>query len=337
MYGYLHRGRIISVDEDSGGFVLQSIGLARTSRWGPVQSTVPGLAVGDQAILGATGTSRDDLVIIAKVGADFPEIGDIPGLVAALAGKADDSEITALDGRLDTAEAELVTLDGRLDTAEGALVALDGRLDTAEAELVIQDGRLDTAEGTLVTLDSRVDSLELSSSVMDRDLYGDVLANMPRHSVVNSLTLANGTLNVIRLFCRSAFTATFIRMVTGVAGVAGTGNIALYAGTATNALSQVRSGTISLGGPGRVTHTLSSTYAIAANTHLAIALLPLSYTTQPQVGGRSGIVSSTMLNPTGALFTSVTKGSVASLPATIDLTDGSWTSAVTSVPWIALA
>lgn len=126
MYGYLHRGRIISVDEVTGGFNLQSVGLARTSRWGPVPSAVPGLDVGDRVILGATGTSRDDLVIIAKVGADFPAIGDIPGLTAALAGKADDSEITAINGTLDD-------YGDLLSDLASADTALDGRLDILEA------------------------------------------------------------------------------------------------------------------------------------------------------------------------------------------------------------
>lgn len=132
MYGYLHRGRIISVDEASGGFNLQSVGLARTSRWGPVQATVPGLAVGDRVILGATGTSRDELVIIAKVGAAFPDIDDIPGLQAALNAKADDSEITTINNTLsdhdDLLSAHTTLISGLgddLDLAEGRLDALE--------------------------------------------------------------------------------------------------------------------------------------------------------------------------------------------------------------------
>lgn len=132
MYGYLHRGRIISADVATGGFNVQSVGLARTSRWGPVPSTVPGLEPGDRVILGATGASRDDLVIIAKVGADFPDIGDIPGLTAALASKADDSEIATINTTLGTHGATLAThttqiggLGSDIDAAEGRLTALE--------------------------------------------------------------------------------------------------------------------------------------------------------------------------------------------------------------------
>jgi hypothetical protein len=132
VYGYLHRGRIISADPATGGFNLQSVGLARTSRWGPVQSTVPGLAVGDRVILGATGTSRDELVIIAKVGATFPAIGNIPGLQVALDSKADDSEITTINNTLDDygdllgAHTALISgLGDDLDLAEERLDALE--------------------------------------------------------------------------------------------------------------------------------------------------------------------------------------------------------------------
>lgn len=165
MYGYLHRGRITSVDPATGGFNLESIGLARTSRWGPVQSTVPGLAVGDRVILGATGTSRDELVIIAKVGATFPDIDDIPGLTAALAGKADDSEITVINN-------SLLVLDGRLDTLEpvvsehtSTLAAHAGLLSAHGTELTSQDGRLDA-------LEARTGYVDVVSSVAGRPTTG---------------------------------------------------------------------------------------------------------------------------------------------------------------------
>jgi hypothetical protein len=139
VYGYLHRGRIISVDVATGGFNLQSIGLSRTSRWGPVQSAVPGLGVGDRVILGATGTSRDELVIIAKVGAGFPGIGDIPGLTAALAGKADDSEITEINNELDT-------INGTLDDHTALLGAHTTLISDLGDDLDLAEARLDTLE-----------------------------------------------------------------------------------------------------------------------------------------------------------------------------------------------
>lgn len=146
MYGYLHLGRVISFDEASGGYNLQSVGLARTSRWGPISSAVPGLLVGDRVVLGATGTSRDELIIIAKVGATFPGIADIPGLVAALAGKADDSEIV-------TILAALTSLDGRLDAVEPIVASHTGTLTSQASTLTSYGGRITTLEGRIGYVD----------------------------------------------------------------------------------------------------------------------------------------------------------------------------------------
>ncbi len=334
MYGYLHQGRVLSFDEDSGGYNLQSVGLARTSRWGPVPSAVPGLLVGDRVVLGATGVSRDNLVIIAKIGMTFPGIPDIPGLVAALAGKADDSEITAI-------LADLTALDGRLDVVEAAAVALDGRLDVVEpivtthtGELTSLDGRLDTAETSLTSHSGRLAYLE-NTCTTDRDLFGDILSNMPRHTVTDAVALTNGVLVLVRMYCKPGATISVMRVVTTVAGTVGTSTAGIYAGTTTSNFALVRSGAITLGGPGRINFTPSTPYVVGASAQLLAAFLPLSYSTLPQMGGRTGVVHSQLLNPTGAFYSSVTKASVAALPSTVDLADGSWNAAVTSQPWVA--
>lgn len=83
-YGYLHLAKIINYDVIKGGYYLESVALARTSKWGPCPSLTPGLQPGDRVVLGATGTSRDNLIILGKVGADFPDISDIPGLLDQL-------------------------------------------------------------------------------------------------------------------------------------------------------------------------------------------------------------------------------------------------------------
>lgn len=145
-YGYLHMGRITGYDSDSGGFMLDSVGLARTSKWGPIPSCVPGLRKGDRVVLGATGTSRDNLVIIAKVGAEFAEISDIDGLLDALHSKADAVAIdqlanwsTALEGRIGVLETGAGGTDTRLDAAEADIDAL-------QADSVSQGARLDALE-----------------------------------------------------------------------------------------------------------------------------------------------------------------------------------------------
>jgi Carbohydrate binding domain len=150
-YGYLHMGRITGIDTDSGGYLLDSVGLARTSKWGPVPSCVPGLRKGDRVVLGATGTSRDNLIIIAKVGAEFADIADIAGLLDALHSKADVVAIdqlanwsTALETRIGALETGAGGLDTRLDAAEADIDAL-------QADSVSQDARLDTLEAKTVS------------------------------------------------------------------------------------------------------------------------------------------------------------------------------------------
>lgn len=339
MYGYLHRGRVTSFDAVTGGFNLESVGLARTSRWGPVPSAVPGIEVGDRVILGSAGTSRDDLVILAKVGADFPGIGDIPGLQAALDAKADDSEITVINGTLADINGDIDTIVDQLADIDDELTSISGTLAAHTLTLADHETRLDTAEPTIATQTSRTSALEISSSVMDRDLYTDAIASMRRMEAANGIALVNSTLYVTRLYSRRALTAAAIRMVTAVAGTVGTCAIGLYAGSgqANNNFSLVRSGSITLTTLGRVTHNLSSSYAIPDGTNLLVALLPVSYSVAPQIGGKTGVVHSSMLNASAATNSSVSKAGVGSLPATIDLTDGSWTTSITHLMWAALA
>jgi hypothetical protein len=152
-YGYLHMGRITGIDADSGGYLLDSVGLARTSKWGPVPSCVPGLRKGDRVVLGATGTSRDNLIIIAKVGAEFADIADIAGLLDALHSKADVVAIdqlanwsTALESRIAGLETGAGGLDARLDAAEADIDATEADVDALQADSVAQAARLTALE-----------------------------------------------------------------------------------------------------------------------------------------------------------------------------------------------
>lgn len=152
-YGYLHRGRVVELDVTTGGYFVEIQTLAPSRRMGPFPSVVPNLPIGQRIVLASLGTSRDDLVIVGRVPGTAPTIGQIPGLQAALDAKADDTEITALDLRLDAAEATLISHTGTLSTHSGELVSLDSRLDVVEplvtahgVELVSQDTRLDVLE-----------------------------------------------------------------------------------------------------------------------------------------------------------------------------------------------
>lgn len=159
-YGYLHMGRITGYDIETGGYLLDSVGLARTSKWGPTPSCVPGLRKGDRVVLGATGTSRDNLIIIAKVGADFPEIDDVAGLLDALHSKADATAIdqlanwsTALEGRIGTLETGATTANGRITAVEGRATALEGRATSLESRTTALENKPVSGGGWYVAED----------------------------------------------------------------------------------------------------------------------------------------------------------------------------------------
>lgn len=161
-YGYLHLGRVLSRDTASGGYNLESVSLAHTAKWGPVPSCVPGLAKGDRVVLAATGTSRDNLVIIAKMGADFASIADIDGLLDALHSKADVVAFDDLVRRVGDLDASTGDLGGRMTTAEGTLVTHTGQIGTLQAADVALDSRLDLLEdpagyGCLWNIDGNVE------------------------------------------------------------------------------------------------------------------------------------------------------------------------------------
>lgn len=134
-YGYAHSARVIGADAGTGGFYLESVALARTSKWGPVVSCVPGVEVGDRVVLISTGTSRDNLVIIGKMGDQFPEIPDIEGLQEALDALQDDIDLRALltdprftDARTPTAHAASHAVAGSDPLTPAAIGALASAL-----------------------------------------------------------------------------------------------------------------------------------------------------------------------------------------------------------------
>ena len=171
-YGFLHVGRVLRVDDPSGGYYLESVGLARTSTWGPVPSCIPGLIAGDRVILGAKGTSRDDLVILAKIDNTFPDILDIPGLVAALAAKASTAALTAAVATLNATDAALATAD----------TVLTGRVGTAEATLITHADAIGTNAGAISAVAS---NLTTHAGILG--LHGGLLP-VATHTARNALT-----------------------------------------------------------------------------------------------------------------------------------------------------
>lgn len=197
-YGFLHTARVVSQDVASGGWYVQSVSLARDRRWGPIPSCVAGLQAGDKVVLGATGTTRDNLLIVAALDPRYPDIGDIPGLQAALDLKATVADLDAFeaatslnflvvnnknneqDGRLTTAEGDIAAL-------EAADIALDGRLDTAESTLTSHGTRLTTAEGNITALQARKTKV----------IAHIAASTSPTNFWTNFITTANSTTYVV--------------------------------------------------------------------------------------------------------------------------------------------
>lgn len=150
-YGYLHIARVVSYDAVSKGFYLESLALARTNRWGPVPSAVLGVDVGDKVVLGATGTTRDNLVILGVINPTYPGIGDIPGLQAALDAKADDTEITAINLVLDSHAGLLATHGGQLADHASRITTLEGEMNTAQADILALAAEVDALQAAQIT------------------------------------------------------------------------------------------------------------------------------------------------------------------------------------------
>lgn len=148
-YGYLHRGRIIEFEPITGGYIVEIPTLAPTRRMGPYPSLAANLPVGQRVLLASLATSRDEMVIIGRNPGVAPTMGEIPGLVAALDGKADDAEITALDGRLDVVEPLVASHTSTLASHTSTLASHTSTLSAQGLELISQDTRLDVMEAKI--------------------------------------------------------------------------------------------------------------------------------------------------------------------------------------------
>lgn len=340
-YGYLQRGRITGYDINTGGYFLDSVGLARTSKWGPTPSCVPGLRKGDRVILGATGTSRDDLIILARVADDFPEISDIAGLLEALHSKADAVAVdqlanwsTALQGRIGTLETGATTANGRITAVEGRATSLEGRATSLE-------GRATSLESRATAVEGRATALEAIEAVRpynrgDQDTYGHLIESAPRHSATSAVTLANGVANLQLSYSNRAFDFASLRaVVTTAATGAGSAVAAVYVGTSRASLILHVTQAIILTSLGEQLSIFSGGgHAFNGFPYMALGILGSGYTAAPQIAATPTVAHSQVLNPAGQL-TSVTK-TIAVWPANIDLTDGTWASS-TNRAWMALS
>jgi hypothetical protein len=328
-YGYLHLGTVLRQDPASGSYFLESVGLARTLKWGPTPSCVPGLVKGDKVILGGKGTSRDDLIILAKINNQFPGIGDIPGLQAALDAKADAADLDVVVASLAGLSASVATLTTRVTNNETAITALQGRATTVEGRATALEGRATSLEGRATSLEGRATAIEAIEAVRpynrgDMDTYGSLIESVPRHAASSAVALANGVATLQVSYSNRAFNFATLRAIVTTAGTGpGTAVAAVYVGTSRATLILHVTQAITLTALGEASSPFAGGgQAFNSFPYMALGILPTGHTVVPQVAATPSPAHAHVLNPSGRLA-SVTK-TLATWPANIDLTDGTW-------------
>lgn len=129
-----------------------------------------------------------DLWIDTTGGANTPKRWNGTAWVAATDKVATDAAaaVTALGGRVTTAEGNLTALTSRMTDAETDITAVEGRITTAEGTITSTSGtvsnlqgtvsqhttRLDTAEGNITTVTGRVDNAEMLITSQDTRIDG---------------------------------------------------------------------------------------------------------------------------------------------------------------------
>lgn len=343
-YGYLHIGRVLGQDETSGGYYLESVALARDRKFGPCMSCVAGLQPGDKVVLAATGASRDSLIILGMLDPRYPDLADIPGLTAALAAKADVTALEALEGATNL-EFQAVNdkndeQDGRLTAAEDVNTTQDSRLTAVEGVNTTQNTRLTTAEGTLTTHAGQISNLINWSPVFQAahefDVYSDLISSYPRgQGLTNTRLLVNGAVYLWRTRVRVGMNISRLRLVCTNAGVgAGLVTAGLFTSTtAAGPYAQVGTGTNTLTATGVQAFNFASAVPVNQGTYVVLLFWVNSgYTTPPRIGTpQNAALLAGSLNPAIVWGTKV---GVGAMPASVTITDGTWTPEV-STWWIA--
>lgn len=348
-YGYLHTARVVGLDVASGGWFVESVALARDRKWGPIPSCVLGLQPGDKVVLAATGTTRDNLLILGPLDPRYPDIGDIPGLTAALALKANQTALDAAVANITTEHNTNVTQDGRLTSIESLNTTQNTRLDGIDTLNTTQNTRLTTAEGTIVshtgtlsTHTGQITALQNFSQVFrdahEFDVYGDVISSFPRAWTTNFRTLVGQAAYIWRTRMRLGVGFNRVRVIVQTAGTGAgscTGTL-LTSATAAGPYTVAGTATNTLTATGAQDFTFASTANVAAGTYVVLLLwCNNSYTATPRI---VCIQSNVQVNVGGLNPTIVfgTKTGQATAPTSVTITDGTWT-AEANPWWIAAA
>lgn len=330
-YGYLHTGTVLGIDEVAGTYYVENVAIARNKKLGPYASCIPNLRKGDRIVLGATGTSRDVLTIIGKIGATAPDVADVVGLLDALFSKASDVDLALVRSRVGDIEAILDPLGVTLaDLGARLTIVEDGIADHALALAALDDRS--TALETRAT-DLEAVALERPYNRGDQDLHGDLIATVPRYAGTSQVVLPDGVACLYRTYANRVFNYGSFRASVAVAGTGpGTTTCSIYVGTSPSSLILYSTLGIGLATLGEAVTYLSGV-TFAGFPHMALGLRASGYTVYPQVACTPTVPHSSLLSPTTE-YTAAAK-TVASWPSTINLSDGTWSPASAKL-WLAL-
>jgi hypothetical protein len=353
-YGYAYTGRVLNYDSARQGYYLESVALAPDSRWGPVPSCVPGLIKGDRVVMVSTGTSRDDLIIVAKVGADFPDIGSIPGLQAALDAKLDDfqldqaSGVAALDAGRKVAYARLPigTVVSTVAAGDDARMT-NARTPTAHASTHATGGTDPITPASIGAGDAATTATNNANiaAIAGREefdgqkyfrLFGDAVTSMPRfQGTTASALMSTGNAYAFTLASSKPITMLNAHLSVLSGGGTTTAVASVYQGaTAGSPLSLVSTGPTQtpLNGnwPFQCAPTASPFVVNAGYVLVVIQIVSGSI-----IVGGSASLDSTMLLGAGSMRVAAVKALTGTPPSTINTADGTW-SYFSSMPWVAL-
>lgn len=343
-YGYNHRARIIGPGDVDGTYYVDLPMIAPNGRSGPFPAVIPGLVAGDRVLMSQIGMTRGDLVIVGKLPGDFPTITEVPGLSAALAAKANESDLTTLTTRVGTDEttiaangtaitansSAITTLQGRATTDETAITANGAAVTALQSRATTDEASITANAATLVTLAGG----QRDSYGNDYDINHDLLSSLPRALASSSITLPNGIGLYAKFSARQALTLNLIKFSLATAGIGGTLAVSLWHGPTVTALTYVGTHSATLGA-GRQDWTGIGA-SIAANDLVVVGFLALAMSTQPALAA-SPAVSSTLLNQDATVLTSVeTTATLTALP-TSALNMGTLTgyTLLGQIPWLA--
>jgi hypothetical protein len=173
----------------------------------------------------------------------------------------------------------------------------------------------------------------------DLSMFGDKFSSCRRLDIQEATTPAsNGDLFVVRLQANIEHNVSTLRMfLGGTAQVGGTMNVGIFKGFRQDDLQRLVSTTINLTtGTNSVREVTFTPITIEAGMQVVVAYLQLSATTGVTLGKSANVVSTSVLNPTSTVKSTVIKAGQSSIPTTMNLLDGTWTNR-DRYTWVALA